>query len=248
MVKVTRRGERETVLVAVLPRPRDLAILRRAHWYRIPLAFMPKRRFRYLAFYEPAAFGRAGKCIRYYARVVRRRIVPRIRLLPRETRHPRAHARYAQLFVKDLTALPHPIRNTVPRRVSFGFTTLPALRASRNLLELYWVPPTEEIVARHLAHLDIRATREVPVVVGGKRFRLDFAIVANGHHVAIECDNEKAHAGKAQRRKDKAKDATLRRAGWRVIRLRERDIIEHPDACMKRIQRALPISSFVRMS
>jgi len=234
------RDERDrTVLVVVLPRPRDLAILRRKYWYRIPLAFVPKRKFRFLAFYQPAAFGKQGKRIASYARVVRKRIVPRIKLLPKEPRHPRAHAPYVQFFVKDLTTLPRPIGNVTPRRVSFGFTTLAALRASRNLLELYWVPPTEEIMARHLAHAGIQTVREVPVKIGHKRFRLDFAIIHDGRRVAVECDNEKAHAGKAARRRDRAKDVVLRRAGWRVMRFKERDIIERPAQCLKRIRRVM---------
>lgn len=229
----------DAVLVAVLPRPRDLRILRWAHWYRIPLAFMPKRRFRYLAFYQPTAFGRAGKCIRYYARVVRRRIVPRLRLLPRETRHPHARDRYVKFTVRELQVLPRPIGNITPRRVSFGFTTLEKLRSARNVLELYDVPPTEEFMDRGLRRAGIRALHEHSVTAGGKRFRLDFAVIRGDRRVAIECDNEKAHAGKVQRWRDRAKDAVLRRAGWRVVRLKERGIVQNLDACVKRIQRLL---------
>lgn len=226
-----------TVLVAVLPRPRDLVILRRARWYRVPLAFLPKRRFRYLAFYQPAAFGRHGKRIAYYAEVLGRRVVRRLALLPREPRHPHARDRYVKITVGKLHALPHPVRNITPRRVSFGFTTLKKLLSARNLLALYDVPPTEELVRRGLRRAGIRALPEFPVSIGNRRFRLDFAVMRRGRRIAIECDNEKAHAGKAQRGRDRIKERYLRRAGWRVIRLKERDIILDLDACMKKVLR-----------
>ena len=60
----------EAVLVGVLKNRRDLDLLFREHWYRIPVFYMPKRKFRYLAFCQPAAFGRGGKSMRYYARVL----------------------------------------------------------------------------------------------------------------------------------------------------------------------------------
>ncbi len=63
----------KTVLVAVLKTPRDLRLLLREKRYRIPLAFLPKRRFTHIAFYEPqTTFGKRGKRIAYYAKVTGR--------------------------------------------------------------------------------------------------------------------------------------------------------------------------------
>ncbi|MBI2278619.1 MAG: DUF559 domain-containing protein [Candidatus Brennerbacteria bacterium] len=234
--KGKKKSERDVVLVAVLKDPRDLRILRRKRWYRIPLAFLPKRKFHYLAFYQPAIFGKNGTRIAYYGRVARQRVAERVKLLPCEVSHPRAHHLYAQIFLKRIETLPRPIRNVAPRRVSFGFTTLAKLRTAKNLLALYGVPPTEDIMARALRRENLRALREFPVSLAGKRFRLDFAVLAGGRRIAIECDNEKAHANKIQRRRDRAKNIVLRRAGWRVIRLGEHDITEHLDVCMERIR------------
>lgn len=36
----------------------DRTILFKKKWYRIPLAYVPKRRFNYIAFYQPVLFGR----------------------------------------------------------------------------------------------------------------------------------------------------------------------------------------------
>ena len=58
------------VLVGVLRDKRDLNILLKENWYRIPVAQAPRRRFDYLAFYQPLLFCHQGKRIRYYARVL----------------------------------------------------------------------------------------------------------------------------------------------------------------------------------
>lgn len=236
-----RRLERreETVLVGVLKNRRDRDLLFREHWYRIPVFYAPKRKFLYLAFYQPAAFGRGGKSIRYYARVLTARARKRRALLPREPKHPKAGEKYLQIRVGRIRALARPIKNVLPRRVSFGFTTLCRLRAAKDLLQLYGVVPTEQIVGAMLTRQGISAVAQCTVSVGGRRYRLDFAIFCERGPVAIECDNAKAHAGRRQRGRDNAKDAFLRYHGWTVIRLAEQDILAHPDACLSRVRRAI---------
>ena len=51
------------VLVGVLKNKRDLGILLQKHWYRIPVRYLPKKKFDYIAFYQPLVFGRRGKRI-----------------------------------------------------------------------------------------------------------------------------------------------------------------------------------------
>lgn len=237
MVKAAFKNK--TVLVGVLKNKNDLKILLKEHWYRIPVFYLPKKKFTYIAFYQPAAFGRKGKRIEYYARVARRKIVKRINLLPKEWHHPRAKDDYLKCEFSKIEKLPEPIKNIIPRRISFGFTTLKMLFSARNILELYGVPPTEQIIERRLKQLGIEIRAEFPVSIKGKRFRIDLAIFKNNQKIAIECDNFKAHAGKFQRAKDRIKNFYLRREGWRVIRLKERDIIEHLDRCLARIQKII---------
>lgn len=73
------------VLTGVLKDKCDLKILLQKHWYRIPVFYLPKKKFKYIAFYQPAVFGRKGKRIEYYARVARRKIIKRIELLPKKS-------------------------------------------------------------------------------------------------------------------------------------------------------------------
>ncbi len=156
-------------------------------------------------------------------------------LLPRERNSPRANDDYFQIHLTRITQLPHPIKNTTPRRVSFGFTTLARLKKAWNILELYNVTPIEEIVGTALAQAGIEAIPQYQV----SRYRLDFAILSLRGTLAIECDNKKAHGTMAQRARDKKRDAFLRTRGWRIIHLKEDAIIFDLDSCIARIRSKL---------
>ena len=223
-------------MVGVLRRRNDLKILLQKHWYRIPLAFLPKRLFRYVAFYQPALFDKRGKRIEYYGRIRKVERIKRINLLPTEHFHPRAHDDYMKLQFFKITKLARPIKNVIPRRISFGFTSLARLLSSRNILELYGVSPTEQIIKKGLDRLGITSQREYSISQGRRRYRLDLVVFCRRGAIVIECDNFKAHSGKWQIKKDKIKDRCLKRLGWRVIRLKEKDIIEGPSDCLNRVR------------
>lgn len=227
------------MLVGVLKHPRDLEIFRRERWYRIPVRYAPARQYSYLALYQPAVFGRRGKCIRYYARVLERQTIRRYRLLPDELAHPRARESYVRVRVGRIQTLRHPIRNIVPRRVTFGFTTLHRLRTAQDMLQLYDVAPIEQMVADGLQRAGIRAIAQPIVSDGRRRCRLDFAVRCRRGSIAIECDNLASHSSPAHRARDRSKDAFLRRLGWTVVRLPERDIVSDLPGCIVRVQAAM---------
>lgn len=233
------KKEDPIVLVGVLKDERDLNILLTKNWYRIPVARAPRLRFDYLAFYQPAVFGRQGKRIQYYARVLDYKRVKRSDLLPDETDHAKASDYYFQIRVRKVKKLSHPIRNIIPRRVSFGFTTLTRLLKSKNILQLYSVAPTEQLIENGLKRANIKAAAQHYVLSSKKRYCLDFAVLCKKGKIAIECDNRKAHSYPRQREKDKRKNAFLRRRGWVVLRLTEHDIIFDLEGCMAKIQKAV---------
>lgn len=244
MIKA-RKAEKNkrNVLVCVIKNKNDLAILLRKRWYRIPVKYAPRKQFEYIAFYQPAKLDEKGKRIECFAKVSKVQIKKRIRLLPDEAGHPNANDDYLKIEFRKIRRLSRPIINIVPRRVSFGFTSLNNLRSARNILELYDILPTEDMVAKRLEQSGIKTVREFPFSRDGKRCRIDIAIIRRKNNIAIECDNYKAHRSKAQLRKDKEKDAFLRRFGWNVIRLKERDILANLGSCIKEIRssvRSLP--------
>ena len=227
------------VLVGVLKDRRDLNLLLREKWYRIPVSHAPRRRFDYLAFYQPLLFGRQGKCIRYYARILNYQIIKRGDLLPEEPSHPRARDYYLQVRIGKIKKLPRPIRNIIPRRISFGFTTLNHLLKSKDILQLYNITPTEPMVGDGLEEAGIMVIPQYYVKGEEKRCFLDFAIFCQKGMIAIECDNKKVHSIPSQKKKDKIKNTFLRKYGWTVIRLPEDDIVSNLPGCIKRIKKAV---------
>jgi hypothetical protein len=134
------------VLVAVVPRVRDLELARVEGWYRVPLARLPARfAADFLAFYQTAAFGAERWAVRYYAPVLRYRIAPRRELLPDEPDHPRADERYYRVEIGPLESLPLPLPAERLRRVSFISTTFGQLRRARDVCELFH--PDEDAAA-----------------------------------------------------------------------------------------------------
>jgi very-short-patch-repair endonuclease len=223
------------VLVSVLKSRRDERLLIKGHWYRIPLTSLPKKKFKYIAFYKPAIFGKSGKRIEYYSKVIKKDLHKRIELLPREVLHPQANETYVKFTLDDVVRLNKPIKNIIPRRISFGFTTLSRLLGSKDILELYGVTPTEQIVRLALRKRGIKVVREHGVSYKGKRYRIDLALVCKNGKIAIECDNLKAHKTNSQIRKDIAKNRDLRLLGWKVVRLKEKDVLENLEWCIDKI-------------
>lgn len=237
-----RKGKNagKMVLVGVLKSVRDREILMRERWYRIPLARLPAHPFRYLAFYKPARLGRGGKRIRYYAKVCGHETMLRRELFPAERRYPRANERYVKFLLGPIQKLARPVRNSgSPRRVSFGFTTLHRLRSSKDMLQLFEVPPTEDVMRKMLRRENIPAIPQYPVVEGKRRFRLDFAVLCRRGGVAVECDNKKAHAGKTARRRGAVRDRFLEKRGWTVLHFSELAVQHFMPECIKKIRSAV---------
>ena len=232
-------SKNDVVLVGVLKNKRDLSLLFKEHWYRMPVVYAPVKRFQYVAFYQPVAFGLAGKQIRYYAKVMDMDVKKRRELLPSEVGHPRASDDYQKVKVGIIRKLARPIKNFLPRRVSFGFTTLVKLLTAKSILQIYEVADTEGIMQNVLRHAKIKAKPQYRVLYGKKgsrkRYCLDFAVFCKRGQIAIECDNKKAHASSAQKQHDREKDAYLRRHHWTVIRLSESEILHNLPACLKLI-------------
>jgi hypothetical protein len=81
----------DLILVAIVPRPKDLEIVRLLSWYRIPHASAPKVIWvDWLAFYQTAAFGDERWSVRTCAPVRGFELTTRQTLLRGEPGHPRA--------------------------------------------------------------------------------------------------------------------------------------------------------------
>ena len=100
-------------LVAILKFKWDLAIAQQELWYRIPVRTAPVMvrdgSIRYLALYQPRAFGSKAFQVEWCAKVADVSAVKRIELLPDEPHHPQANHDYYKIALKKLRELPQPI-------------------------------------------------------------------------------------------------------------------------------------------
>lgn len=229
----------QVVLVALINNRRDLDLLLRERWYRIPAVRAPMRPFTWLAFYQTAALGPEGKAIRYYARVSSHEQRLRRELLPAERDHPRAGESYVRLCLGPIRELPRAIRNITGMRLTFGFTSLGRLERFRWLHTLFGIRPLETIFEGMLRCSGIPARREYPIFARGRvRYRLDFAVFCQRGAVAIECDQPAFHSGR-RKAYDRVRDRFLRRRGWTVLRLSEGEILREPEQCIALLRQTI---------
>ena len=212
----------KVVLVAVLKNKTDLKYLLQDKWYRIPVEKCPKKKYEYIAFFEPGRVtGNYGR-IRYFGKPETVEIKKRSALLP-ALQNPQK--RYFKIAFSGINKLKNPVANKNGIRVSFGYTTLKKLKNEKEVTGLFDVAPVEKIMRQALRRRGIKARPEFPVCLpGNRRYRLDFAVFCKKGALNIECDSNKWHSAKRQLIKDKTRDKDLKKLGWSILRLKEDEI------------------------
>ncbi len=128
----------DRVLIGVVNRKRDLEILRRERWYRIPQQKMPHGVYtEYLGFFLSRSFQDLNGAVHYYARRRGVELVYRKDLLPKETNHKRANEVYYKVQLGELTGKVPPITNTSKRTISFIYTTWDRFIHAQTIKDLY---------------------------------------------------------------------------------------------------------------
>jgi len=222
------------VLVGVVNRKKDLEIVFKEHWYRIPLKHFPKKKAKYLAFYQTRIFEKEGKAINYYASIKGSSLHKRSQLLLDEENHPRSEDYYYKLNLGSLRATPYRIENRYGRRIGFAFTTLEELLEAKEISELFNIVPIEEIIRQALKNKGIKAIGGYSIMENRRlRYRLDFAIFCKKGKINVECDDPKWHSQPKQREKDKKRDRWLRKRGWTIFRFGAEEIKNNTATCVK---------------
>ncbi len=237
-----RRVTRSTpALVAVVTRRTDWNRLQDEHWYRIPARTAPDRieRFRWLAFYQTAAFGAEKWAVNYLARVRRITRARRIDLLPDEPGHPRALDEYWRLAIDRLERLPHPIPSLRLRRIVFIPTTLERLKRAQEINDLFCDSPIEDRLYSRLKRSGLSPERQYFVRDYGPGNMLDLALFCRDGNIDVECDGELYHTGPARAEVDRTRDNRLVSGGWHVLRFSGREIVRTPGLCLATIQRTV---------
>jgi hypothetical protein len=140
------------ILVALVPKPRDLEIARLLGWYRVPLRTAPKViEVDYLAFYQGASFGSEQRWrIASIAEVRGHELTTRAELLRDEPDHPRANEEYYKIQLGALETLQKPVLAGRWKRITFLYTTGAQLCAASTVNDLVVRSEEREILWRSL--------------------------------------------------------------------------------------------------
>lgn len=152
------------ILVALVPKPRDLEIARLLGWYRVPLRSAPKViDVDYLAFYQGANFGAEHRWrIETIAQVRGHELTTRAELLRDEPDHPRAREEYYKIQIGPLETLPGPITAGRWKRITFLYSTGAQLRTARTVNDLVVRSEEREILWRSLRERALNAGQYQP--------------------------------------------------------------------------------------
>jgi len=223
-----KRGE---VLVAIINKQLDFAILREKLWYRIPVSSVEKwikERWspKWLAFYQTKAFGVEKHAINYFAEVLDIREVRRWQLFPDEPHDDKSNWRYYQIFVKSVQPLPKPIYSRRYRRIIFIPTTWEKFMKATEINDLFDDSPLEDKLWAEFKRHHIPAERQEFVVARKNDYALDFAVYCAKGNIDVETDGDFWHANPEKAEKDNLRDHDLNTEGWKVLRFSEKQIQE----------------------
>lgn len=215
----------DLVLVVLMNNPRDMEIVRRERWYRVPAKHAPEyiTQARYLAFYLTSAFGDAKWTIRDYAPVHGHELARRRDLLPSECDHPRADEAYYKLELGNRITLPRPIVSRRGRRLLFIWTTGEKFSRAVEINDLLGKSDADDALWDALKAAHLPAERQVVVRDARARYRVDFWISCARGELAIAL-------GDAPRRLPKGKH-------WRSVQYSDDDIYERQKNVVAQIRK-----------
>ncbi|MSP13697.1 MAG: hypothetical protein EXR62_12165 [Chloroflexi bacterium] len=127
-----------SVLVGVINRQKDLAIVYQQGWYRLPVRYAPRYlAAEYLALYQTRRCPPHGGAINLLAPILRYALVTRGDLLPEEIAHPRSHELYYRLELGPVQYLSNPVAALRQKRMAFITTTIGRLLLAQDLADLW---------------------------------------------------------------------------------------------------------------
>ena len=176
------------MLVAVMNDPEDLVRAQTQGWYRIPLAHAPPRvGADFLAFYQTGAFPPQERwTIRWIAPVRGYHLTARRELIPEQSDHPRADARYYRVNVGELAPLPHPVPSRRLRRVTFIRTTLERLVHAQEINDLWIRTPAQERLWQAMQEADLAdAVEHEYSFADDFAPTADFAVIGESERIAL---------------------------------------------------------------
>lgn len=227
--------------MAILKAKSDLAILQEQGWYRIPVVSTPRRwPPRWLAFYQPKAFGEDAYRIRYFGQVKDIRRARRSEIFPNEIPSLNSEREYYILSLAKLEEREAPILSYRPRRLVFIPTTWQKFESAGQINDLFDDSSLEDQLWSELKRLTIEAERQWAVDLNQAIYYLDFALFCKNGRVNVETDGDTWHLGRERAPRDNARDNALQIDGWTVLRYNTRQIRENfQSECLRGIEASI---------
>ena len=240
MKKLNLKYSSSDTIVCWLKQKRDLSLLLMEGWYRIPVSTKLEQLFqvKYLAFYQPVAFGKTGSLISHYGTIDNIEVKKRIVLFPKEKKHPKINDDYYKIFLKDINILKNPLKCKRKRANYFINTTLEKLFNAEEFNDIFNESPLEDILWSSMKNSCIVAERQLFFGSGKSTYCLDFAAFCNKGNLNIECDGDTYHISKEKAVKDNKRDNYLTKKGWSILRYSTTQL-NNPDECISEIKESI---------
>ncbi len=220
-------NKQKDLLVALLPNKGDLTILQEQKWYRIPVKSKPKRwPPKYLAFYQPKAFGDDAYKIRYFGNVADIDIVKRREIFPNQIESSESEKQYFRLHIDEVREREQPIPSLRPRRLLFIPTTWEKFQYAEQINDLFDDSPLEDLMWREFKKLEVKAERQWRLPIEKRNYYLDFAVFCNDGFIDIETDGDYWHIRKDRAAEDNIRNNAMASKGWKVLRFNTKQVNE----------------------
>lgn len=226
------------LLVALLKTKADFAILQEQGWYRIPLASALSRwPPRWLAFYQPKAFGDEAYAVRHYGKIKSIQVVERQELFPLELPSALSKKQYYRIELESLEDRGTPIPSPRPRRLVFIPSTWNKFALAEQINDLFDDSPREDDLWAELKRLKIAADWQWVVETHAGILQLDFGLFCKNGQIDVETDADTWHTQPDQAQRDNQRSNAVENMGWNVLRFSTRQIRERmQDECLSAIQ------------
>ena len=239
---MANRGE---VLVAIMNKPLDFAILREKLWYRIPVRSVEKWLEdkwppQWIAFYQTKGFKQDAYAINYFGKILEIRKVFRWQLFPDEPHDAKSQSQYYQIYLSSLERLPKPIISQRRRRIIFIPTTWQKFVTATQINDLYDESRLEDRLWEEFKRWRIMAERQEYISVNKRNYFLDFAMYCAMGKVDVETDGDFWHANPEKAADDNLRDNDLKTSGWQVLRFSTLQIQEQTaEYCMPTVVKSI---------
>ena len=223
-------------LIGVLPTKRDLEILLREGWYRIPVGARTGGQWppTWVGFYEGGAL-REERGIYRFAKVLGVDEMSREELFPGETSGSRQGTLYHVLRLGPINERATPVRFPRSRRFAFIRTTFRRFHDAETVNDLFTDSWLEDRLWQAFKRHQVPAERQWRTRANGTNYVLDFALFCRNGKIDVETDGDTYHITTEQAPRDNRRNNDLATRGWEVLRYETKRVEHYLEECVDQV-------------